>query len=279
MAKKLTDLSVRALKAKPELDPEGKPTGKLLGREVPDAGAPGLYIIIRSSGRHGYCVRYRRPGSGKTAKLTLPRGIGLAQARKFAADAMLQVAQGLDPGLAKMSAKRKATDAAANTLKAIAENYLAREGKKLRSVDQRRAAFNRLIYPVIGARPIADIKRSEIVKLLDLIEDRNGPRMAHVVLAYLSKVFGWHAARDDDFRSPIIRGMGRVNAKERARTRVLSDDELKAVWAATEGSQRPFDLLVRFLLLSGARRNEAARMTRGGAERAAIGCCRPPETR
>ena len=86
---------------------------------------------------------------------------------------------------------------------------------------ERRKAFVRLIYPTLGSRQIDDIRRRDIVNLLDKIEDVNGPRMAHVVLAYISKLFTWHAGRDDNFRSPIVRGMGRVNAKERARERVL----------------------------------------------------------
>ncbi len=74
--------------------------------------------------------------------------------------------------------------------------------KKLRSIEERRKVFERLIYPKFGAREIGDIRRKEIVGLLDKIEDDNGPRMAHMVLAYLSKLFNWHAGRDDDFRSP-----------------------------------------------------------------------------
>jgi integrase len=70
----------------------------------------------------------------------------------------------------------------------------------------------------------------------------------------------WHALRSDDFRSPIVRGMGRVNPKKRARVRVLVDDELRAVWRTAEASTGPFGRLVRFILLTGARRTEAAAM-------------------
>jgi integrase len=86
--------------------------------------------------------------------------------------------------------------------------------------------------------------------------------MAHLILAYMSKLSNWHAGRHDDFRSPIVRGMGRINAKERARSRVLSDDELRAVWSAAEGSPSRFDRYAQFLLLTGCRRTEAARMTK-----------------
>jgi integrase len=56
--------------------------------------------------------------------------------------------------------------------------------------------------------------------------------------------------------------MGRVNAKDRARKRVLSDDELRAVWRAAETAGTLFDRYVQYVLLTACRRNEASRMTR-----------------
>src|SRR5262249_16427015 len=80
------------------------------------------------------------------------------------------------------------------------------------------------------------------------------------VLGILSRIFNWHASRSDDFRSPIIRGMARTKISERARDRILTDDELRAVWRASQAPTGPFHALVRFLLLTAARRSEAAKM-------------------
>jgi integrase len=68
----------------------------------------------------------------------------------------------------------------------------------------------------------------------------------------------WHAARSDEFRSPIVRGMNRDAG--RSRDRVLTDDELRAVWQAPSSL---FGSFIKFLLLTAARRNEAAKMERG----------------
>ena len=86
--------------------------------------------------------------------------------------------------------------------------------------------------------------------------------MADLTLAFVRKIFNWHASRVDDFNSPITPAMGRYDAKVNQGTRVLTDDELRAIWQATEGRQ-PFHALVRFLLLTGARRNEARYLSRG----------------
>ena len=74
--------------------------------------------------------------------------------------------------------------------------------------------------------------------MLDKIDEERGPVMADRALAYLRRVMSWHATRDDDFRSPITRGMARTKPKEQARDRALADDELRAIWRATEDRQR-----------------------------------------
>jgi integrase len=159
--------------------------------------------------------------------------------------------------------RRTQEGASDNTLKVIGEEYIKRDCKSLRSVGWREQVLKRLVYPELGAKQIGDIKRSDIVRLLDKIEDENGATMADRTLAVVRMVMNWHASRSDDFRSPIVRGMGRVNPKERARTRILTDDELRAVWRAAEASTGPFGRLVRFILLTAARRREAAAMTWG----------------
>jgi integrase len=245
----LTDIAIRRLKPGPAR------------REIPDPGCRGLYVIVQPSGARGFAVRYRLAGVSR--KLTLPGGIGLAGARKLTADAMLEVAQGRDPADAKRAAKHASRD----TLAAIAGEYLRREGLKpvgerLRSLKRREGILRRHLYPTLGNRPIDQIKRSEIVRLLDRIEETSGAPTADSALSVLRTILNWHAARSDDFRSPIVRGMARATDRP-ARDRVLSDSELAAVWKTASASAGPFPALVRFLLLTAARREEAARMCWG----------------
>jgi integrase len=91
--------------------------------------------------------------------------------------------------------------------------------------------------------------------------------MADHVLAYLRKALNWHAARSDDYRSPLTRGMARQNGKDRARSRILSDDELRAVWKAANAMKNAFGPLTKFLLLTATRRDEAAKMRHSELDR------------
>jgi integrase len=186
---------------------------------------------------------------GKRRRLTFGAypSISLAAARTRADEAKAAIVEGHDPNAI-----------ATETLQAVCELYLGKEGAKLRTARWRKQVLDRHVYPTLGSRPIAEIKRSEIVRLLDQVEKDSGASMATQTLAVIRKVMNWHATRSDDFLSPVVRGMARTNPAEQARDRILTDDELRKVWNADCGM---FGAYVRFLLLTAARRNEASEMT------------------
>jgi integrase len=249
MARGLTDLAIRNM----------RPGEKR--REIADGAQRGLYVQLQPSGARGFAVRYRL--HGKPCKLTLPGGVSLAQARKLCADILFDVARGVDPAEHRRAQREKAERAKADTLRAVAEAYFKREGARLRTINQRKATFWRLIFPIFGAgTPIGAIRRKDVVRLLDRVEDERGPRMADVALAAFSRLCNWHAVRDDAFTSPIVRGMRRQQPSEHARDRILTDDELRALWQAAEQRNDVVGPLVKFLLYTACRRGEAAGMTR-----------------
>lgn len=221
-----------------------------------DTEARGFGLMVTTAGHRSYVVQYRT--GRRSRRMHLKAGLNFTEARKEAKGALGAVAKGRDPLLDR----RKKDGEATNTLKAVCEEWLVREGVKLRTVDQRRAVFKRLVYPKLGSRQIDDLMRSDIVRLLDRVEDQNGPVMADHVLAYVRRVMSWHAGRSDDFRSPIVRGMARTKPSQRRRKRTLTDDELRAVWRAAEAPESAFGYLVQYLLLTATRRTEAARMAR-----------------
>jgi integrase len=239
---RITDASIVAL----------KPAS--LRYEVSDPQQRGLRVAVYPSGRRTFIVRYRVDGRSK--KLTLTAGISLAAARKAAADALFQVSQGEDP-----AGKRTAKLRPKETVLDIAEEFLTRHRDKLRSVAQYENIVRRLVLPELGHLPISAVRRRDVSRLLDKVEDSSGPSMAQITLAVVRRLFAWHAARSDDFNSPIVRGMSRIKASERQRDRTLKDDELARIWKVTEADNSAYGCFIQFLLLTGCRRDEAARLT------------------
>jgi Arm DNA-binding domain len=169
-----------------------------------DSKVSGLALRVGKS--KTWTFHFTRNGKRGRATLGSYPTVSLGAARGLALEARGNVEEGKVPKPARC------------TLKEVAELYLAREGH-LRSIDQRRDIFERLIYATLGDRPIDEIRRGEVMKLLDDIQDGSGPRMADYTLAVLRRLFTWRAIRDESFRSPIVRGMARTKPTERARKR------------------------------------------------------------
>src|SRR5262245_3891900 len=243
--KKLTAAFVREARAEP-------------GKERTvywEAALPSFGLMVTERGAKSWVLQYRK---GRVSRrYTINSVLGLEDARREARAVLGQVARGHDPALER----RKASEASKNTVRAVCERYLVREGGKLRTKAKRQANLERLVYPILGGKQIDDIKRSDINALLDDIEDQRGAAMADQILATLRRICNWHAVRDDQFRTPFVRGMARRKPEERERDRILNDDELRAVWRTAENYSAPWGQFIRFLLLTACRRTEASGMS------------------
>jgi integrase len=80
-----------------------------------------------------------------------------------------------------------------------------------------------------------------------------------MVLAVLRKLANWYASRTDDYVSPFVRGMRRTNGTGK-RERILTDDEIRAVWKAAPQVNSTFGALVKLALLTAQRREKLATM-------------------
>jgi len=117
-----------------------------------------------------------------------------------------------DPLFAGVSAIMRAIGCAA---------VLGENGSKLRSARHRLGIVERLVYPALGKDPIGGIRRSDLIRMLDKIAEKNGEVMRDHVL--VRKLMNCHLSRSDEFCSPIVPGMARTKSSERARDRVLSE--------------------------------------------------------
>jgi integrase len=226
------------------------------GDTISDTEIRGFDARRWNTGAVTYSLRYRTArGERKRLQIGKHGNLTADEARKIAKQRAGEVAGGIDP----VARRRQAEAIAANTVGVVWDEYAARELKTKRSADEQRKCFDRLVRPRIGDRSIYDLRRGDVMKMLDEIEDSRGPVMADRMRAYLARCFKWQMLRDESFTSPIITGMARTSSKERARDRVLTDDELRAISNAT--ARGTYGALVRFLLLTAARRSEAAMMT------------------
>jgi integrase len=223
------------------------------GQSIADLDVQGFSARCLPSGAVSFDLRYRTAtGERRRYSLGVLGKVTADQARSLAEKHLDDLAKNIDPAVQRE--RQRGT-----TINAVLDNYIDRVLNTKRTAPAQISAFDRLVRPEIGTRTIYDLQRKEIAAMMDTIEDANGRVMADRALAYLRAALNWQQARDDNFVNPIVRGMQRTSPKELERDRVLTDDEIKAIWKAT--AKDVFGALVRFLLLTAARRDEARRMT------------------
>ena len=122
--------------------------------------------------------------------------------------------------------------------------------------------MDRAVLPVIGSRKVSDVTRAELVALIQDYSER-GARTADQLRSNLKKLFSYAVElghRDDN---PMLEVTSRITGYiPSPRERVLSDEEIRDMWAwknNEQGWQRTEDnvRMLRFLLLTGLRISEA----------------------
>jgi integrase len=262
MADKLSEETVKALAA-PET---GNRVTYFAGHKLQGLKAPpGFGVRVTAGGAKAFVLNYRIGGRERRYTIGAFPTWPVIRALKVARELRQQIDDGHDPQEAKEAARAPeiAGKTVTNVLDEFTARYLKRKEKPLRTAGQIERVFERLVKPAIGDTGIYDLRRSHVVEMLDGIEDENGPVMADRTLAYCRKAFNWHAARDDQFSIPIVRGMARTQPKDRARRRILADDEIRDLWGALDLIERPacYPRYIRALLLTAQRRDEVAKMS------------------
>jgi integrase len=199
-------------------------------------------------------VAVARDGFGKQIWATLGSSdvLTIEEARDKARTAIKRVKAGQPPF--------EAPPTKPDSFEAVASNWLRRhvEAKGLRTRDEIERVLRVYVLPHWREREFESLRRSDVARLLDHVEDNHGRRQADVVLSIVRAIGNWHASRNDDYVSPFVRGMARTDPGAGRRSRILDDDELRALWKVT--ADGVFGALVRILLLTAQRLGKALTM-------------------
>ena len=233
-------------------------------REIPDPALSGLYMVVQPSGAKSRALRYRY--AGKTKKLTLGKWpiLGLADARAAASEAIGLLEYGSDPSAAKKRAKANRIDAeitGRDTVKVIFDRYAERYLSKLKTGNQVKRSMEREFLPDFGDCDIGEVTKRDIIDIIEEIFHSGRETLSNRVRSYLSGFFNWCVARDLISVSPV-QGVPKF-ATENARTRYLSDDEIRWFWLACEHAGYPWKQAGQTLLLTGQRLGEVLGMNDG----------------
>jgi len=258
--KDLTDVKVR----------NAKPTDYQY--EVFDRSVGGFALRVSPSGSKTFVINFRCNGKGRRMTLGNAAVMPLSEARQAAMAAKAMAKSGIDPLDEKRQQKEMMRrEQQAEVLKdehsfsAIADLFVQRysrgknaePNKKTWREDDR--ILRKYVVPKWGPLQIDEIGRSDVVSLLDSVEDASGLYQANHVLAVVRKLFNWALVERALIEvTPIVPGMARKGEKKRIR--VLKPAEIRSMWAAAIQLGYPFGSIFRLLLATGQRRDEVANM-------------------
>jgi len=225
---RFTDKAIAALRPKAER------------YEVWESGGFGIRVSPR--GAKAWIWVYHFAGRPRRMTLGTYSALGLADARIKLADARKLLERGIDPGDREVQARK--AERAAETLAELAEAYLekwARPRKRSAAEDER--ILRKDVIPAWGARKANDIAREDVIALLDRIVDRGSPIAANHTLAIVRRMFGWALSRDIIPANPCA--AVKAPGKENRRDRVLSANEIAALWRSLDDPTTPISQSIR----------------------------------
>ena len=223
-----------------------------------DASCRGFGLRALASGRRTWIYQYRDEHK-RTRRIALGdvSAVTLDAARRAARQHAASVTQGDNP-----SVERNAKKAAASLLNVI-EAYLRHAKARQRARSYLETERHLLKHAVSLHHDRVDaVRRSDIASLLDRVSKTSGPIAANRLRAALSALWSWglRVGLIESDSNPVTFTLRHA---EKARERTLTDDELGAIWAATE-RDGDYARIVRLCILTGvgAKRSAACTGTR-----------------
>ncbi|MDP3174408.1 MAG: integrase arm-type DNA-binding domain-containing protein [Phenylobacterium sp.] len=227
---KLTDKSVSAAKAV---------SGRL---ELWDEQTPGLCLRVSAGGKRVWVWRYRTL-DGRQPRLSLgdySTKHSLKWAREQVEDLRVQVRKGADPAAERRQAKIVARTEPLRTFDDLADAYVRaceqghwkpkNKRKRARTISDEVGSLKRHIRPVLGKERIETITRRDVRALLRGMIDKGIGAQTNKAHAVIRQIYAYAMSEERVATNPAVGFL--PLATQTARVRVLTDEELKALWAA-----------------------------------------------
>jgi integrase len=215
-----------------------------------DSELPGFGLRVRQGGKKVWVYQYTF--AGRTRRITIgaagPGAITPTAARELAVELHSRVRLGEDVAATKAVSKAQAGATFAN----LAQQYLEFQQGNLRrgSLREVRRHLETYAKPFHGL-PVNSVDRRAIAERLNALARDSGPVAANHARATWSAMYGWAMREGLATSNPVIDTNRR---EQKSRDRILSNDELRAIWSALQDDD--YGDVVRLLMLTGQRANE-----------------------
>ena len=222
-----------------------------------DRSTKGLQLRVGTTGVRSFSYVYRIGRKMGRVSLGKYPDFSLKAARDKTNEYRRLVALGVDP----RSEKNEKIKKEQMTVGLMVEEFIEKYAKPKNS-SWKQAESNLRLYLIsaLGKKPIHEVTRPDIHQILDDLVGRGKHTAANRALAHTRKFFGWLVERGYLDYSPVA--YIKPRHQEQEREKVLTDDEIRAIWIASEAMSGPYSAWIKLLLLCGQRRLETASLRR-----------------
>lgn len=220
-----------------------------------DQDLPGFGIRARKSGKRSWVAVYRLGNKVRRETLGDPALLSPEQARTKAKQILAKASLGEDSFISRQEEKAKADNTLDKVIHAYIQQYVELRQRPKTQHETKRYLLK--TWKSLRRLPLNKVTRREVAGTLAEIVALNGPMSANRARAALHGLFVWAMQQGLAEGNPVAGT--KAPAAEVKRDRVLSNEELRALWMATpDGGD--FSIIVRLLILTGQRREEVGAM-------------------
>lgn len=224
-------------------------------------GVPGFTLVHTPAGYTGYGLIYRVDGKRKKLTLGSTKRLTLGDARKLAGRFRSEIEAGGDPHGERMQQRQEATklrqaeiDRERLDVERLWETYMQQVASQLRTRAEKDRVFRKYILPHMNGLCVTEITKNQALAALDALVAQDKRAMADKVRQEGAAFFQWLIERDHVERNVFAR-IRKIRAAKVIRKRVLSDDEVGAIWSASE-VEGHWSCWIKLLILTGGRNAE-----------------------
>lgn len=223
-------------------------------REISDTEVVGLKLLVGKNGSKKFLLRYTYRGRKRSIAIGPFGPLSITEARDLANKLKGMVAKGVDPKQEKLKSQRALT-----LDEFFYQQYAPLVAAKKRSERSDLGRYKHHVHNSLGSLLLDEVTTQNLLALQNNLTVKLSPASNNRVLGLCRHIFNtaeqWGLINNSPAKSRSVK----LLREDNQRTRLLTDAQLRSLFKSCDDDSNYFaGQYFKFLLLTGARRSEAA---------------------
>jgi integrase len=167
---------------------------KATGKAYTIGDFDGLSLVVSPQGGKSWHFRYYWGGKQKRMSLGSYPEVSLREARQARDEARGLLAKGGNPHTHRKQKRQAVRTASAHTFEAVFQQWIEHRGREIKTGKRSTYShilrtFGRDVLPFLGKRPIHELRRPDLLEVIERIERRGALSVSEHVRGHLNQIF------------------------------------------------------------------------------------------